>query len=131
SKKDPFDLATSSINLARIFYLRRKFSKALSFYTKPLEVYQKTMRSNDPRIGKLHEDIGDVYRKWKKFHTAAISYHRAAEVLGRTMEDINSSQTASPDRQRSSITVDPPSLPNFPEKSLSKDPPITIVIGQF
>ncbi|CAF4128334.1 unnamed protein product, partial [Rotaria sordida] len=80
SKKDPFDLATSSINLARIFYLGRKFSEALPFYTKPLEVYQKKMRPNDPRIGKLHEDIGDVYRKWKKFHTAAISYHRAAEV---------------------------------------------------
>ena len=80
SRQDPLYLITSLTNLAQIYRIKRAFPRALSTYNEALVIYRGNLRSNDPRLGILHEDIGHVHRKHKKFNLALVSFHRAAEI---------------------------------------------------
>lgn len=67
-------------SLSQIHYLKLQFNEALTYLEKVLEICQKNFRANDPEIGSLHEDIGDIHLRNENFIFALSSYHRAAEI---------------------------------------------------
>ena len=84
---NPLDLAELRTHLAQTYREQCSFEEASRNYQEALKIYQKELRSsvprlskNDPRLGRLYEDIGHVNRKEKKFVPALLSYHRAAEI---------------------------------------------------
>jgi tetratricopeptide (TPR) repeat protein len=63
-----------------LYCLKGQYPNALVSLRKALKTCQRYLKSNDPEIGSLHEEIGDVYLGSRDFISALSYYHRAAEI---------------------------------------------------
>lgn len=77
---DPHNLIEILRSLSQIHCFKSQFSDALTYLRRSLKICQKTLKTNDPETGTLHEDIGDIHLKRKEFLFALSSYHKAAEI---------------------------------------------------
>ncbi|CAF1331888.1 unnamed protein product [Adineta ricciae] len=94
--KDPLYLNILLINLASIYYIEKNYKESLSLFEKALNNYNEKLRNeyehllyHDEKLGMLHENIGHVYRKDKKYSEALLSFHKAAEIYYYTFPQTN------------------------------------------
>ncbi|CAF3666594.1 unnamed protein product [Rotaria sp. Silwood1] len=80
ASKDSLHMITSLMNLAKTYCLKRDYEEARNYLNRALQMSQKHLKPNDPELGSMYKDIGNIYQEDKQFHLALSFYHKAAEI---------------------------------------------------
>jgi tetratricopeptide (TPR) repeat protein len=62
-----------------------EYSKALSYYEKDLEIFQKTPPANRPHLAISYNNIGSVYYYTGEYPKALKYFERALDILQRSL----------------------------------------------
>jgi tetratricopeptide (TPR) repeat protein len=66
--------------IGAVYYSMGDYSKALSYYTKALEIRQQSLPPNHPNLAKSYNNVGLVYENMGEFLKACSFYGRAVEI---------------------------------------------------
>lgn len=78
--KDPYNLIQTLKMESRIHCLEHQYELALKCLKEALKISQKNLDENDPEIGALYEEIGDIHLGSEDFILALSTYQKAAEI---------------------------------------------------
>jgi tetratricopeptide (TPR) repeat protein len=62
-----------------------KYTEAITYFEKALEIKQKTLPANDPSLATSYNNIGEVYRNMGEYSKALSYYEKALEIRQKTL----------------------------------------------
>lgn len=77
---DSLDLIAPLRALAKIYQFNGEYIFACLHQERALQIGQRYLRSTDPLLGCIYEEIGRIYEATEKIIQALSCYHRAAEI---------------------------------------------------
>jgi tetratricopeptide (TPR) repeat protein len=75
--QEHLDIANSLNNLANIFYVRKEYQKAESYFKNAMQIYERLLGSEHLNFSKMQFNIGNIYQIQGKYAEAKNLYLKA------------------------------------------------------